>query len=63
MDGLNILTDPVLHSRCGADLGLGIIGPKRRVAPALAVKDLPRIDLIMMSHFEPMMAPRAATDS
>jgi L-ascorbate metabolism protein UlaG (beta-lactamase superfamily) len=48
--GLNILTDPVLHSRCGADLGLGIIGPKRRVAPALSVKDLPRIDLVLLSH-------------
>ena len=33
--GLNILTDPVLHSRCGADIGIGIVGPKRRVAPAL----------------------------
>jgi L-ascorbate metabolism protein UlaG (beta-lactamase superfamily) len=48
--GLNILTDPVLHSRCGADIGLGIIGPKRRVAPALTTKDLPRIDLVLLSH-------------
>src|SRR5436190_811437 len=48
--GLNILTDPVLHSRCGADLGLGIIGPKRRVAPALTTKELPRIDLVLLSH-------------
>lgn len=49
--GLNILTDPVLHSRCGADLfGMGILGPKRRVAPALEVKDLPRIDLVLLSH-------------
>src|SRR4051812_14926071 len=48
--GLNILTDPVLHSRCGADIGIGIIGPKRRVAPALTTKDLPRIDLVLLSH-------------
>jgi L-ascorbate metabolism protein UlaG (beta-lactamase superfamily) len=48
--GLNILTDPVLHSRCGADIGVGIIGPKRRVAPALTTKDLPRIDLVLLSH-------------
>src|SRR5688572_12313558 len=48
--GLNILTDPVLHSRCGADLGFGILGPKRRVAPALSIKDLPRIDLVLLSH-------------
>lgn len=48
--GLNILTDPVLHSRCGADLGFAICGPKRRVAPALKVKELPRIDLVLLSH-------------
>src|ERR1043165_2188232 len=48
--GLNILTDPVLHSRCGADIGIGIVGPKRRVAPALTTKELPRIDLVLLSH-------------
>src|SRR5687768_10767681 len=32
--GLNILTDPVLMSRVGADLRLGTIGPKRAIAPA-----------------------------
>jgi L-ascorbate metabolism protein UlaG (beta-lactamase superfamily) len=48
--GLNILTDPVLHSRCGADIGVGIIGPKRRVAPALIGNELPRIDLVLLSH-------------
>lgn len=48
--GLNILTDPVLHSRCGADIGVGIVGPKRRVAPALTTRELPRIDLVLLSH-------------
>jgi len=48
--GLNIITDPVLHSRCGADVGVGIVGPKRRVAPALTTKELPRIDLVLLSH-------------
>ena len=48
--GLNVITDPVLHSRCGADVGVGIVGPKRRVAPALTTKELPRIDLVLLSH-------------
>jgi L-ascorbate metabolism protein UlaG (beta-lactamase superfamily) len=48
--GLNIITDPVLHSRVGPDLGLMTVGPKRRVAPALTVKQLPRIDLVLLSH-------------
>ncbi len=48
--GFNILTDPVLTPRCGADLGFGIIGPKRRVAAALHVEELPRIDLVLLSH-------------
>src|SRR5438874_924864 len=48
--GLNILTDPVLHSRCGADLGIGIVGPKRRVAAPLTTQELPRIDLVLLSH-------------
>ena len=29
--GLRILTDPVLHSRIGVDLGLGTLGPMRLV--------------------------------
>lgn len=48
--GLNVLTDPVLQNRIGADLGLAVVGPRRRVAPALAVRDLPRIDLVLLSH-------------
>jgi L-ascorbate metabolism protein UlaG (beta-lactamase superfamily) len=48
--GLTILTDPVLFTRVGADLGLATVGPKRLVAPALSVKQLPHIDLVLMSH-------------
>ncbi len=48
--GLNILTDPVLQSRCGANIGVGIVGPKRLIAPALLVDELPRIDLVLLSH-------------
>ena len=48
--GLNILTDPVLGKRIGADTFLGNIGPKRLVAPALKVSQLPKIDLVLLSH-------------
>lgn len=48
--GVHILTDPVLFSRVGADLRLGTIGPKRMVAPALNPRELPQIDLILLSH-------------
>jgi L-ascorbate metabolism protein UlaG (beta-lactamase superfamily) len=48
--GVNILTDPVLLNHVGADMLLGTIGPKRLVAPALTPKQLPRIDLVLLSH-------------
>lgn len=48
--GINILTDPTLGDRCGVDLGLGTAGPKRYIAPALRLKELPRIDLVLLSH-------------
>ena len=48
--GFNILTDPVLHRRIGADTCLGTVGPKRLVAPALCTEQLPRIDLVLLSH-------------
>ena len=48
--GLTILTDPVLGSRVGADLGIGTLGPKRLIAPALTVRELPPIDLVLLSH-------------
>lgn len=48
--GLWILTDPALADRVGIQLGLGTAGPKRYVAPALGFKDLPPIDLILISH-------------
>jgi L-ascorbate metabolism protein UlaG (beta-lactamase superfamily) len=48
--GMTILTDPVMSNRVG--LGLGVItgGPMRLVAPALTVKQLPKLDLILLSH-------------
>src|SRR3954454_13766047 len=39
--GVRILTDPVFGSRIGVHLGLGTVGIKRYVAPALRLKDLP----------------------
>ncbi len=50
MDGMTILTDPVFSDRCGIDLGLTTLGPKRLVKPALGIDDLPPIDLILLSH-------------
>ena len=48
--GLNIVTDPVLSRRIGATFGRHTIGPKRLIAPALTVEQLPPIDLILLSH-------------
>lgn len=44
--GLNILTDPVWSERTGP-FGLG---PKRVAAPGVRIEDLPKIDLILVSH-------------
>src|SRR3982751_3897196 len=48
--GFKILTDPVLFPRIGIRLPGFTIGPKRLTAPALEVHELPRIDLILLSH-------------
>jgi L-ascorbate metabolism protein UlaG (beta-lactamase superfamily) len=48
--GVNILTDPLLVNHAGAHVLFGTIGPKRLVAPALTVRQLPRIDLVLLSH-------------
>jgi L-ascorbate metabolism protein UlaG (beta-lactamase superfamily) len=48
--GVTILTDPVLFSRVGIRLPGIIIGPKRLTAPALQFRDLPHIDLVLLSH-------------
>ncbi|MEH3105305.1 MAG: MBL fold metallo-hydrolase [Sphingomonas phyllosphaerae] len=44
--GLNILTDPVWGERAGP-LSLG---PRRVAAPGIRFADLPRIDLVLVSH-------------
>jgi L-ascorbate metabolism protein UlaG (beta-lactamase superfamily) len=48
--GIRILTDPALGDRVGVSLGLGTVGPKRYIAPALRLKDLPPIDVLLLSH-------------
>jgi L-ascorbate metabolism protein UlaG (beta-lactamase superfamily) len=48
--GIKILTDPVLFPRIGIRLPGFTIGPKRLTAPALAIDELPPIDLILLSH-------------
>jgi L-ascorbate metabolism protein UlaG (beta-lactamase superfamily) len=48
--GIKILTDPVLFPRIGIRLPGFTVGPKRLTAPALQFHELPRIDLILLSH-------------
>ncbi len=49
--GVNILTDPVLGARVGIHVaGPLVLGMKRYVAPALTFRELPPIDLILLSH-------------
>ncbi len=47
MGGLNILTDPVFSERASP---VQFAGPKRYQAPGIALKDLPRIDVVLLSH-------------
>jgi L-ascorbate metabolism protein UlaG (beta-lactamase superfamily) len=50
VDGATILTDPVLFDRVGLSLGAVTLGPKRVIAPAVKIRDLPPIDLLLLSH-------------
>lgn len=50
MEGYTILTDPVFGPRVGVGLGLLTGGPKRLTAPGLRLRQLPRIDLLLLSH-------------
>lgn len=47
---LTILTDPVFSRRVGLGLGVCTLGPQRWTSPALAMDELPPIDLILLSH-------------
>jgi L-ascorbate metabolism protein UlaG (beta-lactamase superfamily) len=50
IDGVTILTDPVFSSRAGIGLGPLTLGLKRLVDPALALAELPKIDVVLLSH-------------
>ncbi len=50
IDGITVITDPVLGNRVGLNFGPLTVGLKRLVAPALRVEQLPKIDLILLSH-------------
>jgi L-ascorbate metabolism protein UlaG (beta-lactamase superfamily) len=47
VDGVNILTDPVWSERTSP---FTFIGPKRMRPPGIHFSDLPRIDLVLLSH-------------
>lgn len=47
LDGVRILIDPVWDERAAPTQWAG---PKRFFAPTLALEDLPRIDIVLMSH-------------
>jgi len=45
-----ILTDPVLYDRVGVYLFGGTIGPERLTPPALRINEIPKPDIILLSH-------------
>jgi L-ascorbate metabolism protein UlaG (beta-lactamase superfamily) len=47
IDGLNVLTDPIWSERTSP---VSFAGPKRRRPPGLRFRDLPPIDLVIISH-------------
>lgn len=50
VDGTTILTDPVFSDRVGLNVGPVTLGLKRMVRPALRLQQLPKIDLVLISH-------------
>ena len=47
LDGVNILTDPIWADRASP---VGFAGPRRLVPPGMALKDLPPIHAVVISH-------------
>lgn len=45
--GLNVLTDPIFSERASP---VALLGPQRKQPPGLAVNELPRVDVVVISH-------------
>jgi len=50
MAGFTIITDPVFSNRVGINVGPWTLGVKRLVEPAAKLLEVPRPDLILLSH-------------
>jgi L-ascorbate metabolism protein UlaG (beta-lactamase superfamily) len=50
LNGTWIVTDPALEPRVGIGRGRAKLGPRRLVRPALRTRDLPPLDLVLLSH-------------
>ncbi|HEX8710147.1 MAG TPA: MBL fold metallo-hydrolase, partial [Pyrinomonadaceae bacterium] len=48
--GTWLLTDPALRSHVGVRFAGTTFGPRRIVMPALSVRELPRLDAVLISH-------------
>lgn len=48
--GITVLTDPVLFPRIGIRFPFLTIGPKRLTQPALTLEELPKVDVVILSH-------------
>jgi len=47
LQGLNILTDPIFSTRASP---FTFLGPKRAIIPGINFDDLPKIDIVLISH-------------
>lgn len=50
VEGKWILTDPVLSRKVGIRVAGHTVGPERHILPALNIEELPRPDLLLISH-------------
>lgn len=50
MDGFTFITDPVFSEKAGLHFGPLSLGVKRLVYPAADLKDLPKVDAVLVSH-------------
>lgn len=48
--GVRVLTDPVFSKRAGPGAPPFILGPKRHLAPALALREVPAPEVLVLSH-------------